>query len=72
VADLDAQISDAVLLLEAGTWPELDGSARAAKVVAALDGRPTLRVLSALCEAVVLYVERRELGAFSLMGFGKT
>src|SRR5439155_10187069 len=39
------------VVLEEGTWPVLEVSGRAAEVVAALDGRRTLRELSAPPEA---------------------
>jgi methylase of polypeptide subunit release factors len=56
------------VVLEEGTWPTLDVSERAAGVVAALDGRQTLRQLSAPREAVVLCRELLELGALQLVG----
>jgi methylase of polypeptide subunit release factors len=55
------------VVLEEGTWPVLDVSARAAEIVAALDGRRTLRELSAPPEAVVLCRELLELGALQLL-----
>jgi hypothetical protein len=72
VTDLDAQISAAVLLLEAGTSPELDGSARAAKVVAALDRRRMLRMLSTLRGASFCVASARQHGALCFVGFGET
>jgi methylase of polypeptide subunit release factors len=56
------------VVLEEGTWPTLDASKRAAGVVAALDGRRTLRQLSAPQEAVALCRELLELGALRLVG----
>jgi len=55
------------VVLEEGTWPVLEVSGRAAEVVAALDGRRTLRELSAPPEAVVLCRELLELGALELV-----
>ena len=55
------------VVLEEGTWPVLDVSGRAAEVVAALDGRRTLRELSAPPEAVALCRELLELGALELV-----
>ncbi len=55
------------VVLEEGTWPVLEVSDRAAEVVAALDGRRTLRELSAPPEAVVLCRELLELGALELV-----
>jgi methylase of polypeptide subunit release factors len=54
------------VVLEEGTWPVLEVSGRAAEVVAALDGRRTLRELSAPPEAVALCRELLELGALEL------
>jgi methylase of polypeptide subunit release factors len=56
------------VVLEEGTWPTLDVTERAAGVVSALDGRRTLRQLSAPREAVVLCRELLELGALELVG----
>jgi hypothetical protein len=55
------------VVLEEGTWPVLDVSVAAAEVVAALDGRRTLRELSAPPEAVMLCRELLELGALQLV-----
>jgi hypothetical protein len=52
--------------LEDGTWPELDVSPAAADVIASLDGRRTLRELSATPDAVVATRELLELGALEL------
>ncbi len=57
------------VVLEEGTWPELVARPRAAELVAALDGRRTLRDLSASRESVALCRELLELGALELVGF---
>ena len=57
------------VVLEEGTWPELAARPRAAELVAALDGRRTLRDLSASRESVALCRELLELGALELVGF---
>jgi methylase of polypeptide subunit release factors len=49
--------------LQEGTWPELEVSRSAAEVVAVLDGRRTLRELSAAPDAVSACRELLELGA---------
>ena len=54
-------------VLEEGTWPELEISAASAAVVGALDGRRTLRELSASQEAVAVCRELLELGALELL-----
>ncbi len=58
------------VVLEEGTWPEVDVSAGAAEVIAALDGRRTLRELSASPDAVKLCRELLELGALKLVAVG--
>jgi len=57
------------VVLEEGTWPELEAAARAAELVAGLDGSRTLRDLSASRDAVSLCRELLELGALELVGF---
>jgi methylase of polypeptide subunit release factors len=64
------RIVGARFALEEGTWPEVSASARAAEVVAALDGRRTLRELSAPPDAVRLCRELVELGALRLVASG--
>jgi methylase of polypeptide subunit release factors len=60
------RVTGARVTLEDGTWPELDVSPAAADVIAALDGRRTLRDLSATPDAVVACRELLELGALEL------
>jgi methylase of polypeptide subunit release factors len=55
------------VVLEEGTRPELEASAPAAEIVASLDGRRTLRELSASNDAVALCRELLELGALRLV-----
>jgi methylase of polypeptide subunit release factors len=57
------------VVLEEGTWPELEAKPRAAELVAGLDGSRTLRDLSASRDAVSLCRELLELGALELVGF---
>jgi SAM-dependent methyltransferase len=66
------RVAGARVLLEEGTWPVLEASARAAEVVAALDGQRTLNALSATPEAVALCRELLELGALRLVSLGHT
>jgi hypothetical protein len=63
-----ARATSARVTLEEGTWPVLDVSPAAAKVIAALDGRRTLRELSARRDAVAACRELLELGALELRG----
>jgi SAM-dependent methyltransferase len=58
--------------LEEGTWPELEISPATADVIGALDGRRTLRELSAPREAVAACRELLELGALRLVGLADT
>jgi methylase of polypeptide subunit release factors len=60
------RITGARVTLEDGTWPELEVSPAAADVIAALDGRRTLRELTATPDAVVATRELLELGALEL------
>jgi hypothetical protein len=59
-------VTGARVTLEDGTWPELEVSPAAADVIASLDGRRTLRELSATPDAVVATRELLELGALEL------
>ena len=59
-------MTGARVTLEDGTWPELEVSPAAADVIASLDGRRTLRELSATPDAVVATRELLELGALEL------
>ena len=56
------------VVLEEGTWPALAASVRVAEVLAALDGRRTLRELGAPPAAVALCRELAHLGALRLVG----
>lgn len=60
------EVTGARVTLEEGTWPELEVSPAAAAVIGALDGRRTLRELSATPDAVVACRELLELGALEL------
>jgi hypothetical protein len=60
------RITGARVTLEDGTWPELEVSPAAADVIAALDGRRTLRELTATPDAVVATRDLLELGALEL------
>ena len=57
------------VVLEEGTWPELEAAPRGAELVAGLDGSRTLRDLSASRDVVSLCRELLELGALELVGF---
>jgi methyltransferase family protein len=61
-----ARVTSARVTLEEGTWPVLDVSPAAAEVIGALDGRRTLRELSARRDAVAACRELLELGALEL------
>jgi methylase of polypeptide subunit release factors len=63
------RVCEARVTLEDGTRPELDVSAATADLVGALDGRRTLRELSASRDAVAACRELLELGALELRGF---
>jgi methylase of polypeptide subunit release factors len=54
------------VVLEEGTWPEIDVTPDAARIVAELDGRRTLRELSAPPSAVTACRELLEVGALEL------
>jgi methylase of polypeptide subunit release factors len=60
------KVTGARATLEDGTWPEIELSPAAAHVVGALDGRRTLRELSAPPDAVAACRELLELGALEL------
>lgn len=60
------RVTSARVTLEEGTWPELDVSPAAAETIIALDGRRTLRELSAPRDAVAACRELLELGALEL------
>jgi methylase of polypeptide subunit release factors len=63
------RVVGASVVLEEGTWPRFDTSARAAEIVSALDGKRTLRELDASPQAVTLCRDLIELGALQLNGF---
>lgn len=60
------KVVGARVILEEGIWTELEISAAAAEVVGALDGRRTLRELSAPDDAVVACRDLLEVGALEL------
>jgi len=60
------RVKSARVTLEEGTWPVLDVSPAAAEIVGALDGRRTLRELSARRDAIAACRELLELGALEL------
>jgi methylase of polypeptide subunit release factors len=60
------KLTGARVVLEEGTWTELEISSAAAGVIAALDGRRTLRELSAPRDAVAACRELLEVGALEL------
>jgi len=64
------KLAGARVILEEGTWPELEVSSDAARVVGALDGRRTLRELSAARDSVAVCRELLELGALELRSSG--
>jgi hypothetical protein len=61
------KLAGARVILEEGTWPELEVSSDAARVVGELDGRRTLRELSAAPDTVAACRELLELGALELL-----
>jgi hypothetical protein len=61
------KVTTARATLEEGTWPELDLSPATAEIIGALDGRRTLRELSAPRDAVAACRELLELGALRLV-----
>jgi methylase of polypeptide subunit release factors len=63
------RVVGASVVLEEGTWPRFETSARAAQIVGSLDGHRTLRELDASKEAIQLCRDLLELGAVQLNGF---
>jgi methylase of polypeptide subunit release factors len=60
------KVTRARAILEEGIWTELEISSAAARVVGALDGRRTLRELSAPADAVAVCRDLLEVGALEL------